>query len=215
MPVSMVNAVISPGHEHTMNPGGGGKSLEGGAKSLCESGMGTGGSPPSLGTMLRSPQHLNDRNFPKVGDRFKGAKLYQSGAGGHHKAREQHPHRGSPSMAGVGSGVELPDIREVMGGKFREPPRVVKEAALEAEDVARQLREAGLVAEAAALERLRHDLMAPGADLSAKKVEARMLAEKLRAQAKEKAHSRRYARQAHGSPNQRGSPITITGRTAY
>ena len=65
MPVSMVNAIISPGHD-SLSPGQGGKSPD--------SSM---GSPPSLSSMLRSPQHLNDRNFPKVGDRFKGSKLFQ------------------------------------------------------------------------------------------------------------------------------------------
>lgn len=102
-------------------------------------------------------------------------------------------------MGGQGAGpLELPDIHEIAAHKGQREPlkvlhtpmhthalactghrdcerrivlQVVKEAAMEAEDVARQLREAGLVAEAAALERLRCDLMAPGADLTAKKNE--------------------------------------------
>lgn len=179
-------------------------------------------SPPSLSSLLRghggpemksihmmSSAEKDANNFPKVDNRFKGAKL-SNGAKRGDIARPPGP-RNNPGQ-GQG-GVELPDIRDITAHKpHRETPKVVKEAALEAEDVARQLREAGLLAEAAALERLRIDLMAPGADLAAKKNEARMLAEKLRAQAKEKAHMRRFARQANAMTKASGSPITITGR---
>lgn len=66
------------------------------------------------------------------------------------------------------------------------PNWMVREAATEAEEVARQLREAGMVNEAAQLERLRVELLQPGTDLTAKKNEARLLAERLRSQARDR-----------------------------
>lgn len=75
-------------------------------------------------------------------------------------------------------------------GKSNESPSspnwMVREAAAEAEEVARQLREAGMANEAAQLERLRVELLQPGTDLTAKKNEARLLAERLRTQARER-----------------------------
>jgi len=213
MPVSLVNALaVSPGRPGS--PGCGDKVAE-------------AISPPSLSTMLRQSQHsmnqalhivnpLAEReggNLPKVGDRFKGGKLstgrYDSKRG---DARNGAAVR-SPGSQSAGGVPELPDIRDIAGkAPHREPPKVVKEAAMEAEDVARQLRDAGLIAEAAALERLRCELMAPGADLAAKKNEARMLAEKLRAQAKEKAHSRRFARQQAALSISKGGGIKADHR---
>lgn len=219
MPVALVNAL--PSGARPSSPSVGEKELMA-CRSLAhkspEPRVHSPSPPPPLSSMLRQSQpelksmpllspgtDRDTRNLPKVGDRFKGGKLSTG-----YKRGEAGSKRGTHL---VGS-VELPDIRDSITGKpHREPPKVVKEAAMEAEDVARQLREAGLVAEAAALERLRCDLMAPGADLTAKKNEARVLAEKLRAQAKEKAHSRRFARQQSGQTMGKGSTlITITGR---
>lgn len=225
MSLTMVNAVISPG-DSSSGPHQGANSPDpsGGDRRTGQT------IPPSLSTMLRNPPnqvsptggsaqnqgiHVDTRNLPNVGHRFKGSKFYGAQRG--HSLR-------SPTLNGA---FELPDIGFSSSGKggspHREPPKVVKEAALEAEDVARQLRDAGLVAEAAALERLRFDLMAPGADLGAKKVEARMLAEKLRAQAKEKAHTRRSNRQQaamHATHNSaqaggRGGNLNISGRQCH
>jgi len=95
-----------------------------------------------------------------------------------HPVRSHLPGIGSPP----GSQRLSPNTNESMST----PQRMVREAACEAEDVARQLRDAGMINEAAQLERLRVELLQPGADLTAKKNEARSLAERLRTQARER-----------------------------
>jgi len=165
-------------------------------------------SQPGMSSRVQSSPLLDREggNLPKVGDRFKGNKLYT----GRMDSKRGDLRGGLSLLKGSGNQqmTELPDIRETAKPQVyphRETPKVVKEAAIEAEDVARQLRDAGLIAEAAALERLRAELMAPGADLAAKKVEARVLAEKLRAQAKEKTQSRRFVRQVQGLQTKRSA----------
>eukprot|EP00658_Telonema_sp_P-2_P077328 TRINITY_DN6963_c0_g2_i2.p1 TRINITY_DN6963_c0_g2~~TRINITY_DN6963_c0_g2_i2.p1 ORF type:complete len:243 (-),score=34.36 TRINITY_DN6963_c0_g2_i2:263-991(-) len=73
------------------------------------------------------------------------------------------------------------------------PQRMVQEAATEAEEVARQLRDAGMAGEAAQLEKLRVELLQPGTDLATTKNEARGLAERLRAQARERSGTMRIS----------------------